>query len=164
MATLRITPGNRRWTVVAEKELHLLFDGLAGLDEAFAEFLVYWSRSSTPLIGNAFQVFVEGKDYTSMTSEVGAIITVQVGTYLLLRVDDAHPFFGASEPGWVLIKPAPLALDAPKILGRVSDKEAAVSPQPSAERSTIVAPQDRQQTISDSANQFAGSALLGRLA
>jgi|HubBroStandDraft_1064217.scaffolds.fasta_scaffold274033_2 hypothetical protein len=50
-------------------------------------------------------------------------VPVPLGSYLLLRVDVEHPYFGDAEPGWVLIRPQVDWFQSPDVFDRINDSE-----------------------------------------
>lgn len=119
----------RSWTFrlvdALEDQVWLEFDGLTGLDEGLQEFLQAWSQASIRPNGNCLRVYAQGRDFASLAywGATAPTLGVPFGTYLLLRVDDDHPYLGDQGPAWVLVRPVPEPGGAPKLIGRVEDEK-----------------------------------------
>ncbi|MGH9919041.1 MAG: hypothetical protein ACRD6W_09260 [Nitrososphaerales archaeon] len=144
MPTKRIEPGTFRISQVEGREVHLEFDGLAGLQRGLEEFVQSWGTSLARPEGTCFAVWVEGRDFVS--AFYGGLnaptIPVPLGTYLLLRVDGEHPYFGNRAAGWVLVRPNPDSERHAEIIAYALDQEEsrAVEYEPALEAMSTVGP------------------------
>jgi hypothetical protein len=127
MATKKIEPGTFRVARVQGHEVHLEFDGLTGLRQGLDEFVRSWSASPVRPTGACFAVWVEGRDFASpfYWGPNQPTIPVSLGSYLLLRVDEDHPYFGNKTPGWILVSPNPDCSQPAEIVSSIPDERAA---------------------------------------
>ncbi|MFZ0699876.1 MAG: hypothetical protein WAN74_06800 [Thermoplasmata archaeon] len=119
MPTKRIEHRSFRLVGLNPGEIALEFDGLAGLGNALQGFLGDWARSLVRPAGSSFRVFVQGRDFAGMASDWQ--VPVPLGTYLLLRIDEEHPFFCDIRAGWVLLQPGWDPLEPPTVVARIAD-------------------------------------------
>jgi hypothetical protein len=109
MPTKRIVSGWYQLAGHYGHEIHLEFDGLSGLQRGLEDFLRQWAIAPIRPAGTCFTVWVEGRDFVTPVYAGPSTPTVPVcfGSYLLLRVDNEHPYFGDRRLGWVLVQPNP---------------------------------------------------------
>jgi len=110
---------------VTQSEIWLEFDGRSGLEDGLRHFLADWCRAEVRPSGASFAVIANCRDFASMAywGPSAASTPVPVGSLLLLRVDQAHPYFGDTRASWVLVRPYSDSGMEPELTGRVDDAE-----------------------------------------
>jgi hypothetical protein len=105
-------------------EVWLEFDGLVGYEQGLREFLEEWTQAGVRPAGVCFAVYAQGRDFASLVQfgPDAPWVTVPLGSYLLLRVDHAHPYWGDREPKWILVRPSNQPGDRPNLIASVSDE------------------------------------------
>jgi hypothetical protein len=106
-------------------EVWLEFDGLAGLREGLEAFVRGWAAARMRPKGVCFTVHAQGRDFASLMNWGPDAFTLPVplGSFLLLRIDSDHPYFGDRTPGWLLVRPSIDQSQSPERIAWVPDLE-----------------------------------------
>lgn len=124
MPTRRIELWSFRLIGTQGHEIWLEFDGLVGFENGLREFLEEWTQVGLRPAGVCFSVYAQGRDFASIAQfgPDAPWVAVPLGSYLLLRVDHEHPFWGDREPKWVLVQPSNEPGGRPNLIAAVSDE------------------------------------------
>lgn len=142
MSTKRMETWTFRLVGTDAHQVYLEFDGLAGLRSGLTGFLRDWATAPIRPKGTCFTVWAEGRDFASLMwfgPDTGTL-RVSLGSYLLLRVDSEHPYFGDRDPGWVLVKPNSDSVLPPDLVASVKDSAPDVVEPAKSEVLTAVGP------------------------
>lgn len=84
------------------------FDGLSAARGGLQDFVERWANALTRPSGAAFVLILEYRELAIpvMPGTEPKMANVPVTSFLLLRVDSAHPYFGNLGPGWIVVRPS----------------------------------------------------------